>query len=70
MTQWAVSEEQLQFLDGRKRDNILRHFMGELEADKIVEYGQQKEQFFLEEAALVRTIYGLLSFLESGRLSS
>jgi len=61
----TVSEEQLQFvLDGRKRDDILRHFMGELEADQIVEYGQQKDQYFLEEAALVRTIDGLLSFLE------
>jgi len=61
----TVSEEQLQFvLDGRKRDDILRHFMGELEADQIFEYGQQKERFFLEEAALVQTIDGLLSFLE------
>jgi HAD superfamily hydrolase (TIGR01549 family) len=38
--------------------------MGELEADQIVEFGRQKEQFFLKEAALVRTIDGLLSFLE------
>jgi beta-phosphoglucomutase len=61
----TASDEQLQFvLDGRKRDDILRHFMGELEANQVVEYGQQKEQFFLQEAALVRTIDGLLSFLE------
>jgi beta-phosphoglucomutase len=61
----TVSEEQLQFvLDGRKRDDILRHFMGELEAEQIVEYGHRKEQFFRDEAAHVRTIDGLLSFLE------
>jgi beta-phosphoglucomutase family hydrolase len=61
----TVSEEQLQFvLDGRKRDDILRHFMGELDADQTVEYGHRKEQFFRDEAAHVRTIDGLLGFLE------
>lgn len=60
----TVSEEQLQFvLDGRKRDDILRHFMGELDADQIVEYGRRKEQFFRDEAAQVRTIHGLRGFL-------
>lgn len=57
----AVSEEQLQFvLDGRKRDDILRHFLGELNDDKLVEYGHRKEQIFRDEAADVRTIDGLL----------
>jgi len=61
----TASEEQLQFvLDGRKRDDILRHFMGELDADQIVEYGHRKEQLFRDEAAHVRTIDGLLDFLE------
>ncbi len=61
----TVSEEQLHFvLDGRKRDDILRHFMGELDADQIVEYGLRKEQCFREEAAHVRTAEGLLDFLE------
>src|SRR6266404_3528612 len=61
----TVSEEELQFvLDGRKRDDILRHFMGELDADQTVEYGRRKEQIFRDEAAHVRTIDGLRSFLE------
>jgi beta-phosphoglucomutase len=61
----AVSDEQLEFvLDGRKRDDILRHFMGELDRDQIVEYGHRKEQFFRDEAAHVRTIDGLRKFLE------
>lgn len=61
----TVSEEQLQFVvDGRKRDDILRHFMGELDTDQIVEYGHRKEQLFRDEAAHVRTIDGLLGFLE------
>ncbi|HKM82646.1 MAG TPA: HAD family phosphatase [Terriglobia bacterium] len=61
----TVSGEQLQFvLDGRKRDEILRHFMGELDADQLVEYGHRKERFFHDEAAQVRTIDGLLGFLQ------
>jgi beta-phosphoglucomutase family hydrolase len=60
-----VSEEELQFvLEGRKREDILRHFMGELDAEQVIEYGRRKEQFFREEAAHVQTIDGLLSFLE------
>jgi beta-phosphoglucomutase len=61
----TVSEEQLQFvLDGRKRDEILRHFMGELDADQIVEYGLRKEQCFRDEVTHVRMADGLLDFLE------
>jgi beta-phosphoglucomutase len=61
----TVSDEQLQFvLDGRKRDDILRHFMGELDTAQIVEYGHRKEQFFRDEAASVRTIEGVLGFLD------
>jgi beta-phosphoglucomutase len=61
----TASEEQLQFvLDGRKRDEILRHFMGELDADQIVEYGLRKEQCFRDEVTHVRVADGLLGFLE------
>ena len=60
-----VSGEQLRFvLDGRKREDILRHFMGELSNEQIAEYGHLKEQFFRDEAVNVRTIDGLLGFLE------
>jgi beta-phosphoglucomutase family hydrolase len=62
----TVTEEQLQFvLDGRKREDILRHFMGELSTEQIVEYGHRKEKFFRDEAGYVRTINGLLAFLEN-----
>jgi beta-phosphoglucomutase len=60
----AISEEELEFVvDGRRRDDILRHFLGDLDPERIVEYGHRKEQFFREEAAGVQTISGLLSFL-------
>ncbi|MGB7846091.1 MAG: HAD family phosphatase [Candidatus Acidiferrum sp.] len=62
----TASEEQLQFvLDGRRREDILRHFLGELSTEQIVEYGHRKEQFFRDEAGHVRIISGLLCFLES-----
>lgn len=61
----TVSEEQLQVvLDGRKREDILHHFMGDLSTEQVIEYGHQKEQFFRDEVAHVRTVDGLLSFLE------
>ena len=63
--QRTVSRDQLQFvLDGRKRDDILRHFMGELREEQIAEYGHLKEKFLRDEAVNVRTIDGLPSFLE------
>lgn len=62
----VASEEELQFvLDGRTRDDILRHFLGELDTEKIIEYGRRKEEFFRDEAAEVQTIPGLLGFLEN-----
>jgi beta-phosphoglucomutase len=61
----TVSEEQLQFvLDGRKRDDIMRHFLGDLDADQIVEYGLRKEQCFRDEVTHVRVADGLPGFLD------
>lgn len=61
----AVSEQQLQFvLDGRRRDDILQHFLGELSDDKIAEYGHRKEQLFRDEAVHVQAIDGVLNILE------
>jgi HAD superfamily hydrolase (TIGR01509 family) len=61
----TVSEQELQFvLDGRRRDAILQHFLGDLSDEALVEYGHQKERIFQIEAADVRPIDGLLRFLE------
>lgn len=60
-----VSEEELQFiLDGRKRDDIMRHFLGALDAERMADYGHRKELIFRDEATDVQTIDGLLSFLK------
>ena len=61
----TTSEEDLQFvLDGRKREDILRHFLGDLDSDLMSEFGHRKEHFFRNEAADVHTIGGLQSFLQ------
>jgi beta-phosphoglucomutase len=62
----TVSDEQLQFvLDGRRREDILRHFLGELAEDQLLDYGQRKERMFRDEASWVRPTNGLPEFLES-----
>lgn len=64
----VASEEELQFvLDGRTRNDILRHFLGDLDADTMLEYGHRKEQFFRDEAVHVREIEGLRTFLTTLR---
>lgn len=61
----TASQEELQFvLDGRKSEDILRHFLGDLAPERIVEYCQRKDQFFHNEAATVQTIKGVVGFLE------
>lgn len=61
----TASEEELEFvLDGRKREDILRHFLGNLDPELLIEYGHRKEQFFRNEAAAVQVIDGLVGFLE------
>jgi len=61
----TAPEEDLQFvLDGRTRDDILRHFLGELDPDRLSQNGQRKEQYFREEAEAVGPVRGLLSLLK------
>jgi HAD superfamily hydrolase (TIGR01509 family) len=60
-----VPDEQLDFiLEGRRREDILRHFLGDLPASTLVEYGQRKDYFFHENFKEVKPIPGILSFLD------
>jgi HAD superfamily hydrolase (TIGR01509 family) len=66
----TVTEEQLQIvLDGRTRNDILRHFLGELCEDDLAGYGQRKDQIFRDEVANLQTIEGLLSFLQDLKIA-
>jgi HAD superfamily hydrolase (TIGR01509 family) len=60
-----VSDTDLEFvLDGRRRDDILRHFLGELSEEQILEFGKLKDGQFFRRADLVTLKEGLLDFLD------
>ncbi len=60
-----IDEERLNFImEGRKRDEILRYFLGDLSDDQVRVLGHQKEQLFREESADMKAIEGLREFLQ------
>jgi beta-phosphoglucomutase len=60
-----VSDAELDFvLDGRKKEDILRHFLGDLPDSQIKEYGHQKEMLFREEALCIEPVEGALELLK------
>lgn len=57
------SDAELEFVvEGNKREEILRHFLGELTPEQIREYGTQKEALFGNFAAELKPIPGLEQF--------
>lgn len=60
-----VTEEDLDFvLDGRKKEDILRHFLGDLTPEQVKRFGHQKETMFREEALDLQPLAGLRDFLD------
>jgi beta-phosphoglucomutase len=60
-----VTDEELDFvLEGSKREEILRHFLGDLRDDEIHEFGQQKEALFRQQAIDMQPISGFLDLLD------
>ena len=62
-----VTEDDLAFiLEGRKKEDILRHFLGELSPKEIETLGHKKELLFREEArAELRPVLGVEQILEN-----
>lgn len=59
-----VSDEELDYvLDGRKREEILRHFLGDLPEEQVREYGQRKDEIFGKSSSELKTIPGVEQFL-------
>lgn len=59
-----VSEEELNFiLDGHKRTDILRHFLGDLSPAELEDFGRRKDLFFQQSASEVAPIPGVPAFL-------
>jgi HAD superfamily hydrolase (TIGR01509 family) len=62
----TVSDAELDFvLDGRKRDEILRHFLGELSDVQVREYGNRKDEFFRKASLQLKLVLGVVDFLSS-----
>jgi beta-phosphoglucomutase len=61
----SVSDAELEFiLDGRKRDEILRYFLGELTPPQIAKYGAQKDEILRELKTEMQPFPGIVEFLE------
>ena len=63
-----VTLKDLEFiLDGRKRCEILRHFLGDISAEESITLGKKKDEFFREAALDLPLIPGVKTFLDSVR---
>jgi beta-phosphoglucomutase-like phosphatase (HAD superfamily) len=51
-------------MDGRKRKDILFHFLGALTDEQLREYGSLKDEFFREAEANIAPIPGSFEFIE------
>ena len=61
-----VTDAELDFiLDGRKRDEILCHFLGELSPSQIVEYGARKDEMLRQLAEEMQPLQGVAELLDS-----
>jgi beta-phosphoglucomutase len=61
-------DEELDFiLEGGKRAEILKHFLGELAPEQIVEYGNRKDELLQKHGDAVQPMPGVVEFL--GHLS-
>ncbi len=60
-----ISEEDLDFvLDGRKKEDILRHFLGDLSGEQLAEYGRRKEALFRQQASELKMVAGANVFIQ------
>jgi beta-phosphoglucomutase len=61
-----VSASELDFiLEGRTRGEILRHFLGDLSEEQVRNYGKRKDEFLQQAVLEVKTVPGVVAFLES-----
>jgi beta-phosphoglucomutase len=60
-----VSDSDLEFiLDGRRREEILKHFLGDISPQAMAEYGRLKDEIFQKVADKIEPIPGLERFLD------
>jgi HAD superfamily hydrolase (TIGR01509 family) len=60
----TVSDADLSFVrEAAKRQELLRHFLGELTPDQIASYGAEKDRLFQARATEVKLVQGFAEFL-------
>jgi HAD superfamily hydrolase (TIGR01509 family) len=60
-----VCDKELDYiLDGRKREDILRHFLGSVSLRQLRQYGKQKDTFFQKQTHQIQPMPGVVEFLE------
>src|SRR6185437_11911173 len=63
-----VSAAQLEFVvEGHKRDEILRHFLGDLDAEEVQRLGKVKDEFYRRAAQEVKLIPGVAEFISAAQ---
>jgi beta-phosphoglucomutase len=63
-----VTESELDFiLEGRRRRDILIHFLGELSECKLQDYGNKKDEFYRLASAELKPINGSVEFIKNLR---
>src|SRR5580765_5726418 len=67
-----IGDDEITFiLEGAKREEILRHFIGELTQQQIRDYGAEKDKLFQARASKLKLVHGFAEFLvqlESARI--
>lgn len=66
-----VTDQELEFvLDGRRRDEIFKFFLGNLNERQMHDFGEQKNKFFYDDLESVRLMPGLPEFVEDLELQA
>jgi len=61
-----LSDDELSFiLEGRTRNEILRHFLGNLEDSELQEYGKRKDEIFRATEHQIQAVPGVIDFLRA-----
>jgi len=61
-----VSDSELNFIfEGRRREEILVHFLGELSSSQIEEYGKKKDEFFRQASNDLKPVDGAIEFVKT-----
>ncbi|MCU1256148.1 MAG: haloacid dehalogenase [Candidatus Angelobacter sp.] len=60
----VVSDAELSFVqEGSKREEILRHFLGDITPEQVRDYGQEKDKLFQARAHEIKLVVGFVDFL-------